>query len=135
LRVRVRRSSRRTVSGGVELAAAKADALAPDARVVLAEHLPPAPVAELGRLRGGSDDVSEENRRQHTIRLDLVPIAMLPNAVQERLDLADDLVRLGEVRSPGRSRGRGERLHRRTHPQPPYAHPIIEYFLPRAVAR
>ena len=42
---------------------------APDRRVVRLEQLAPAPVAELARALGRADDVGEEHRREHAVRL------------------------------------------------------------------
>ena len=52
------------------------------------EQLAPAPVTELGRLLGRTDDVCEQHGRQHSVRL-----WRLPYTCQELTDLAEDLVR------------------------------------------
>src|SRR4030095_15109295 len=79
------------VPGGVELPAAEAGELPTHTRVVLAEQLAPAVVAELGPLRRRTDDVGEQDGGQHPVGLDDVPLAALPEAAEEALDLPSDL--------------------------------------------
>jgi len=57
----------------VELASAKLVELAPDERVVPADELRPAGVAELGRLLGRADDVCEEDGRENGVGFRLFP--------------------------------------------------------------
>jgi hypothetical protein len=86
------------VTGRIELPSVIADELSTDDRVVPLEELAPCPVAELHRLLRRADDVGEEDGGKHAVRLDDVPLAPLPDAGQEALDLACDLLRVDEVR-------------------------------------
>ena len=56
------------VAGHVHLVPAEARELMPDAGVMRVEELAPAPVAELGGVRGRADDVGEEHRREDAVR-------------------------------------------------------------------
>src|SRR6266545_150282 len=82
------------VAGRVELGAAEARELAADKRVVLAEQLAPARIPELRRLRRRSDDVREEHRCEHAVRLRLFPGALLPGFLQETFELSQGCVRV-----------------------------------------
>jgi hypothetical protein len=82
------------IAGGVDLAAAEADQLAPNEFMVPFEQLAPSPVAELGRSSGRTDDVGEEHCRQHTFGLGFIPAAGLPHVAQERLDLVQRSIQL-----------------------------------------
>src|SRR5439155_24276403 len=77
-----------TVAGRVELRAAEAGQLAADQRVVLAEQLAPARIAQLRGFRGRADDVREEHCREHSVGLRVTPRLLLPDLLQEALDLA-----------------------------------------------
>src|SRR5206468_2107513 len=88
---RSRRSVERrqeAVAGGVDLATAEPGELAPDDRVMPFEEVAPGAVAELERLRGRADDVSEEHGCEHAVRLDVVPAPRFPDVAEEasRLD-------------------------------------------------
>ena len=61
--------------------------------MVLGQELTPAAVAQLGQLHRRADDVGEQNGGQHAIGLDLVPLATLPQAAEEALCMAADLLR------------------------------------------
>src|SRR5581483_814781 len=76
-----------SVTCGVDLAAAESQQFAAYQRVVAFKHFAPAAVAKLDRLDRRLDDVSEENGRQHPIRLDFIPSAGLPDVGQEPLHL------------------------------------------------
>jgi hypothetical protein len=55
------------VAGGVDLTAPEQLELAAHALVVQGERLPPGPLADGHRLRGGADEVGHEERRQHPV--------------------------------------------------------------------
>ena len=89
----------RAVEGGEEavahrlhLAAAVQGELAPDRGVVALEQLPPAAVAELGRLLGRADDVGEEDRRQRPFGFAGAAAAdeELLDLVEQRVDVAGE---------------------------------------------
>src|SRR5262245_19933970 len=63
------------VARGVELAAAEVPQLLVGERVEARLQLLPVMVAELSRVRGRVDDVAEENRGQHAVRLWRGPLA------------------------------------------------------------
>jgi hypothetical protein len=89
------------VSGCVHLRSAEADELAADELVVALEEVAPGAVAERGRLLAGADDVGEEHRGEHAVRLGLVPPGF-PSLDQELLDRTQVRLRVaGERRVVG----------------------------------
>src|SRR5262249_26067496 len=72
------------VAGRVDLASAESRQLASRRRVVLAQHVAPAPIAERERTFRRADDVGEQDRREHAIGFGRT------NAGEELLDLVDD---------------------------------------------
>src|SRR5262249_49318454 len=77
----------------VDLVAAKPHEHAPDRGMVLVEQLSPAPVAELRCAAGRVDDVREEQRRQHAVR-----VGNRADAGEELLDLVEQLVDAADPR-------------------------------------
>src|SRR5262249_10758797 len=80
----------KAVSGRVDFSTTEADELATHDRVMTLEQITPCPVSEIGCSLARADDVGEQHRRQHAIRLGCVPVA--------RLDLRDESFQLGEDR-------------------------------------
>jgi hypothetical protein len=97
----------KAVAGRVDLAATEAVELAPDARMMLADDLAPAPVAELRRARRGIDDVGEEHRGENAVRLRKRTLAR-----QELLYLVD-AARVHDDQPPARGEPPAELLEPR----------------------
>ena len=76
------------VARGVDLTPSEAFQISADDLVVTVEQIAPASVSELARPLGRADDVREEHRREHPVRL-----RRLAHAGQKLLDLVEDVVR------------------------------------------
>lgn len=90
------------VARTVDLPAAQSQKLAAHECVVALEHVAPAAIAELDRLRRRVDDVGEEHGREHPLRLGVRPRSGLPDLVQEasHLDLDAIRIRIAERQVP-----------------------------------
>src|SRR5207244_6956498 len=75
------------VACSIDFASAKALQLTSNERVVLFEQIVPAPVTELARALGRTDDVGEEDRRQ-----DAVGVDWLTDTGEELPDLREHVV-------------------------------------------
>ena len=85
------------VAGRVHLLAAEAPQLRADGLVMLLKQLAPGAVPQLGRSRGGADDVREENRREDAVRLGL-PRLPFDNLFLEAFELGKEPVGVADLR-------------------------------------
>src|SRR5439155_18130557 len=81
----------KAVSCGVDLATAIARELAANHSVVSLEQIEPRAIAKAGCSFRGADDVREEHRGEHSVRLDILPTAGLPHVSQKSPDFLVDL--------------------------------------------
>src|SRR5439155_14615863 len=84
------------VADGVHFLAAVAPQLRADGLVMLLQQLAPGAVAQLGRPRGGTNDVREENRREDPVRLGF-PRLPFDDVLQKALQRREEAVRIAEL--------------------------------------
>ena len=73
------------VAGGVDLTSPEPDELPPYQLVVTLQELVPSTISQHCRPLGRTDDVGEEDGREHPFRLRLLPAAGFPHTLQEVL--------------------------------------------------